>query len=292
MGCVNSCLYMCQNFYDSFIRNNKPVQIVLGVFGGMLLMVILLAIFGAFRSHCDDCDPTTTCYYNVLSQSWPQTKCKMNLVNKSNKVCIEPLASSFTIHGLWPQLKDKNAILANCLDNNNPFDEEKLKDIKEDMKKQWPSVLIAKAGEEDKANKDFWTHEWDKHGKCSYQKEVEDYFKKTLEIQKGMNITQWLLDDQITPKNDAKYKLTKFKDAIKKKIGENQYKLRCSTLNKNGEDKNIDPIYLLDEILICVSYKNPNSILDCSEEVPGTGNGIVDCPSEFYYLADYKSFKA
>jgi len=57
---------------------------------------------------------------------------------------------TWTLHGLWPEWKQDCQAPA--------FDYNLLKPILPEMEKKWPSLH---------ENKDFWAHEWTKHGSCS-----------------------------------------------------------------------------------------------------------------------------
>ena len=79
-----------------------------------------------------------------------------------------------SIHGLWPQY-DEKTYPQFCKKVN--FSIEKLSPIINDLNTHWYS----KDGET--KNKNFWKHEYDKHGSCMFQEMTElEYFEKTLEL--------------------------------------------------------------------------------------------------------------
>jgi len=59
----------------------------------------------------------------------------------------------WTLHGLWPQKE-------NC--GGEDFDESEISDLLTEMETYWLSCP-----EYSSSNKEFWSHEWSKHGSCS-----------------------------------------------------------------------------------------------------------------------------
>ena len=80
--------------------------------------------------------------------------------------------NQWTIHGLWPQ-NSKSNYPTFC--RNVDFNENLLNPIIKDLDKYWHS--------DRGSNKNFWEHEWKKHGSCMFQEMNElEYFKKTLDL--------------------------------------------------------------------------------------------------------------
>ena len=106
----------------------------------------------------------------VFSLQWPSGYCKVN----DCSINLDSLEkNALTIHGLWPSLKS-GKMLQICThgvrineDNSELFDL---------MRKYWPSFKGS--------SKEFWTHEYNKHGYCMVQEngwdDYEDYFGNAL----------------------------------------------------------------------------------------------------------------
>ena len=78
----------------------------------------------------------------------------------------------YSIHGLWPQYS-LNSYPTFCRPVN--FSVDKLESIMDKLNKYWDST-------KDK-NKDFWKHEYEKHGSCMFYAMSEfDYFNKIVEL--------------------------------------------------------------------------------------------------------------
>ena len=82
------------------------------------------------------------------------------------------LEAEYSIHGLWPQYTN-GSYPQYC--KNVSFDENKITSLLPQLNKLWPSNMGP--------NKDFWKHEWEKHGSCVFTPMTEfEYFKKTLDL--------------------------------------------------------------------------------------------------------------
>ena len=127
----------------------------------------------------------------VMTIFWPATYCLMQ-----GKECYKKLKGGElninTIHGLWPSYKQKNVPQWCNLDTDIEVNTHT-----EDMETYWINMDF-------KDNKDFWNHEYNKHGLC-YNKRLKNstddyliYFNKTVEIYK--NITN-IINDTINLKD-------------------------------------------------------------------------------------------
>ena len=115
----------------------------------------------------------------VMTIFWPATYCLMQ-----GKECYKKLKGGElninTIHGLWPSYKQKNVPQWCNLDTDI-----EVNTYTEDMETYWINMDF-------KDNKDFWNHEYNKHGLC-YNKRLKNstddyliYFNKTVEIYKNI----------------------------------------------------------------------------------------------------------
>lgn len=85
---------------------------------------------------------------------------------------IKEQDSSFSIHGLWPQTTiDNYPTYCKKVD----FDINTLLPIMNELKINWYSTM--------EKNEDFWKHEWEKHGSCTWTEMNElEYFSNALNL--------------------------------------------------------------------------------------------------------------
>jgi ribonuclease T2 len=111
----------------------------------------------------------------VMAVQWSNGYCKANSCgSKADHV----YKNKMTIHGLWPSLKS-GKYLSDCTSGVTVVDDGS--PLFSDMKQYWPSFA--------KSNKDFWEHEYNKHGFCMVEekgwKGYEDYFREVLSLHKS-----------------------------------------------------------------------------------------------------------
>lgn len=78
---------------------------------------------------------------------------------------VKGCTDGWTLHGLWPQWGES------C--SREKFDYNEISDLADKLNEYWPSC--------NGSSKDFWSHEWEKHGTCSGMSQ-HDYFSKALEL--------------------------------------------------------------------------------------------------------------
>eukprot|EP00943_MAST-04B_sp_MAST-4B-sp1_P003213 g3213.t1 len=78
---------------------------------------------------------------------------------------VQGCTDGWTLHGLWPQWGES------C--SREKFDYNEISDLAEQLNQFWPSC--------NGSSKDFWEHEWSKHGTCSGMSQ-HDYFSKALSL--------------------------------------------------------------------------------------------------------------
>ncbi|CAH8430945.1 unnamed protein product [Heterobilharzia americana] len=137
--------------------------------------------------------------YLVFSLEWPATYC-------SSHTCKLPYnIRNFNIHGLWPTVWPSGSP-ENC-SKNKPFDVKIIEPIYKDLQDEWVNL-------EDYDNpKDFWSHEWGKHGVCATTDPLIsnelDYFNISLAIKSKVNLLRRLEsvgikpNDRVTLKTDG-----------------------------------------------------------------------------------------
>ena len=108
----------------------------------------------------------------VMAVQWANGYCK---ANDCGKKADNVETNTMTIHGLWPSLKG-GKYLNDCTagvtipDDGSSFFN--------DMRKYWPSFA--------KTNRNFWEHEYNKHGYCMVEEygwdDYEEYFEFTINL--------------------------------------------------------------------------------------------------------------
>ncbi|KAH9391156.1 hypothetical protein TYRP_006751 [Tyrophagus putrescentiae] len=187
-----------------------------------------------------------SCFYHVFTKSWVQTTCKLEDKSQgaSNTKECKPQAqipTNITIHGLWPQIVEKEAILSYCKENKEKFDASKLAGITARLNATWPTAFTGSG----QSNEGFWKHEWDKHGVCS-PLTMLGYFERSLALDLRYPIDAWLASAGIVPSNSKLYAVEQVQAAFNRYIAADQYVLKCATI-KGG-------LQLLKDVMLCVSY--------------------------------------
>lgn len=124
--------------------------------------------------------------YFLFVQQWPASQSSASWPAEAN-------TSDWSIHGMWPSRTGSDVATYPCQCTTESFDETELKTVLGEMKTNWASYT----GEDDQ----FWSHEWSKHGTCStpVAKTQLDYFSKTLNTFKTVNLLSMLTDASIVP---------------------------------------------------------------------------------------------
>ncbi|XP_044581569.1 serine/arginine repetitive matrix protein 1-like [Cotesia glomerata] len=112
----------------------------------------------------------------ILALSWgPATKAlRYAIESPINR-------AEWSIHGFWPSSKNNGRVPFSCDLKKKFYDHEQILPIKDLLKENWLSLNGFS-----RSNREFWEHEWIKHGTCASRlpamKNVRLYFEKTLEI--------------------------------------------------------------------------------------------------------------
>lgn len=143
----------------------------------------------------DHCSTDYSFDYVQLTLIWPPGSC-----STSPHPCKKEEDKHFTVHGMWPTMKGTQKPAFCCFDNT--FDYNALQPIMDDLNEYWYSYF-------DNGSRDFWTHEWLKHGTCardvtSMKGEV-NYFGTTVTIAKQLPILESLAKFNIVPDNKKQY---------------------------------------------------------------------------------------
>lgn len=112
------------------------------------------------------------------------------------------------------------------------------------MSKSWHSITT-------KTNKQFWMHEWEKHGSCQIE-DGQTYFSTGIQLLERLNLNSALHDKLHDPTYVDK---TEFISVIMTRIGKVIPLLQCVKIYPS-------PDYQLSEIIICVD-KQERSVRSC-----------------------------
>lgn len=203
----------------------------------------------------------------VLAVQWGSTLCL-----SKGETCYEKLRQvprhSMSIHGLWPSLSSGKSLRdCNIEDQIDILDSGSSVFLK--MRQYWPSLTGT--------NKDFWDHEYNKHGYCYNVKYGTDpetyefYFSKVLDLFFGFKINS-LITDLAGDAEDGDYVLPdEFTELMDQKFGANTYSLRCTK---------IGGYYYLQEIRFR---------LDLDFKLTTKGKSQASCPTGQYIHVKYVS---
>ncbi|KOM51807.1 hypothetical protein LR48_Vigan09g046600 [Vigna angularis] len=176
-----------------------------------------------------------------MAQTWPRGFCKYNTCDAST---TKPF--KFTIHGLWPSDYGKQQPEFCSVSKNSSI--YLTKELVTKLDQDWPSYTTIRT------NKEFWSHEWSKHGSCSNMSEI-DYFKLALDIYANNDIQQILGYSNILPGNT--YEVNKIILAIRTSPIGVEPQLKC----ENGD---------LIEIRLCLNNNPIPQYINCPSRPSST----------------------
>lgn len=113
---------------------------------------------------------------DVCSKSWV-----FNMSLKDHEFGLELMARGWKIHGLWPNYN--NGTWDEFCDLSAEFDLSLIANLIVDLESEW-------SGFDNMTDQSLWSHEWLKHGTCSfpYITDQVDYFTKGLSLQRKYNL--------------------------------------------------------------------------------------------------------
>jgi len=204
-----------------------------------LLVSLLIAVGGFSYSNSQSHQKTISDIStdNLLAISWQNAFCQTHQ-NKRECRNVKPsayIASHFTLHGLWPQPRNR----VDCRGSRKVFLEKKLY---QELLEVMPA---AKSG--------LHKHEWKKHGTC-YGKSQDNYFADSIAMLKQVNrsAVQKLFAKNIGKTLSSKQVMQAFDKAFGKGAGR-KVKMMCHKglitelqINLSGE---INPKSPLDKLL-------------------------------------------
>ena len=136
----------------------------------MKILILLSLIISIFTFNLRQAKQSYDSY--VLAIQWSNGFCKLhNCQEKADNVD----KNTFTIHGLWPSLKN-GKMMRSCTFGIEVYEDDSL--LYDDLRKNWPSLQGS--------NEDFWEHELNKHGYCMMEEygweDYEEYFQFVLDL--------------------------------------------------------------------------------------------------------------
>ncbi|KAK8517142.1 hypothetical protein V6N13_092427 [Hibiscus sabdariffa] len=192
-----------------------------------------------------------------LSLIWPSSVCISAPQN-----CKSPIPKFFTIHGLWPTLKNGTAVppydqvTNKC--NVNPLKPneivDKLTSIRGRLETKWPNLI------KDKSDELYWETEWSHHGMCSdYPQDPLTYFTSTLNLAEDSKYDP--LKVLGVPPSNTPHDIDTLLENVKKNVGYYP-QISCSMPIKGTKQ-----LYLK-EIRFCFKRAMPPSALqDCPDDM-------------------------
>ncbi|XP_022158909.1 ribonuclease MC-like [Momordica charantia] len=190
-------------------------------------------------------------------QQWPPGVCAFQPVP-----CVQPNLESFTIHGLWPQKGRTSA--TGC--HGTDFTYDKISLLESPLNATWPDVIGGN-------QKQFWRHEWNKHGKCSEKTfRQSTYFWISIHMRNRFRLLYTLGVAGIVPNNGTKEKI-QVQKAIKQSFRTEPI-LRCTTPSKRPTSPSV-VIARLAEIVMCFA-DNGITLINC-DATKST------CPKKFIF---------
>ncbi|KAK2948454.1 putative Ribonuclease [Blattamonas nauphoetae] len=169
--------------------------------------------------------------------------------------------NEFSLHGLWPNF-NASSYPSNC-NNSYPFNMKEIEGIP-DLAKQWFSNV--------NSDEYFYDHEWTKHGTCATDilPTIRDYFSKSIELNKGLDLSGILKRAGITPSNTKMYTKASVAAAFKAALGVDVL-LECLKYDGKSMLSGVDVLYAHDA--------NFRMIQPGSDYVRKYAN---KCPTSFY----------
>ncbi|CAA7396088.1 unnamed protein product [Spirodela intermedia] len=191
-----------------------------------------------------DLSGAQACHFFYFVQQWPGSVCD------TRQSCCYPTpgkpSANFGVHGLWPNYND-GVYPSNC-DPHSPLDLSKISDLLGRMQSEWPMLACPSS-----SGRQFWQHEWEKHGTCSESVlDQRRYFLTALDLKREVNLLGTLQAAGIQP-DGGFYRFSSISNAIKAATGHTSG-IQCNI----GEDKNSQ----LYQVYLCLD-SSANSFIDC-----------------------------
>lgn len=198
--------------------------------------------------------------YFLFVLQWPAAFCNIERNKKVPRDCnpyplLPQHKDKFTVHGIWPELDGAGSPLF-CSSQQSMTNDDLIA-VKKDLVDYWPDLFNATNLPKPP---NFWTREWNKHGKCSSNTfSPRQYLKITLDLAKlyAKPIFDELKKEGINPDGSTPH-YTRYIRAAVKKITNREPMLNIQ-LNGLGDN-------LLLEIKLCV-HKDGKTLFDCDPDL-------------------------
>ncbi len=153
----------------------------------------------------------------VMAVQWSNGYC---LANNCGSKADHVYKNTLTIHGLWPSLKSGKQ-LSTCTSGVSIVDDGST--LFKNMKQYWPSFA--------KSNKEFWEHEYNKHGYCMVEEYewdgYEDYFEFVIDLH--LKTYKDLIVNAFPDQKNITITYDDFVSAIQKQIPNATLKMNCKS---------------------------------------------------------------
>ena len=183
----------------------------------MKILILLSLIISIFTFNLRQAKQSYDSY--VMAIQWSNGFCKLhNCQEKADNVD----KNTFTIHGLWPSLKN-GKMMRSCTFGIEVYEDDSL--LFDDLRKNWPSLQGS--------NEDFWKHELNKHGYCMMEEygweDYEEYFQFVLDlfVKEYKNLFNKIFPDLERTTINISY--DDLKEKIQKIIPDATFKMKCKS---------------------------------------------------------------
>jgi ribonuclease I len=200
--------------------------------------ILMTMLFPLIMAECSQ-----KCFYDyyILALQWPKS--------------YDFQLDHWTIHGLWPSIKNSEEYPCYCRDED--FDENSVSLFRDQMNEYWPSLIMKPAYQ-------FWFHEWTKHGTC-IQNSQPEYFRRTLDLYREYEPLPKLSNNDIIPGSVYSY------ENLSRVLGKS-VTLGC---------KFHSDIQYLSEIGVCLSKKFEE--IDCTSGHRNSNDEVNSCKDDDIY---------
>lgn len=187
------------------------------------IILILLSIYLVIVESKSGCQDDYSLDYLKLSLQWSAGVCAT-----SSETCQRGTdAARFTLHGFWPCRNSDPMEPSHCCFDKD-FDIEKLRPILPQLRQYWYGYF---GHNEIESDKQFWSHEWVKHGTCARDipnmRGELNYFNTTLNTFLGLNILDELAKANIMPSDSKHYKTSDLIEALRPLIQAKSAQVEC-----------------------------------------------------------------
>jgi len=205
----------------------------------------------------------------VFTQEWGHSACLQFKERTGGKEACryEGKPSIWSIHGIWPT---ETGTSGPNFCSKVKFDESLLDPIMNELNEYWYEISAIKDP------KDFWSHEWVKHGSCAKQAEEFStelkYFQQGLILRNKYDMYTLFKDNSIIPQVTQGYPIQVISSAVTKALGGTPH-IQCLHVKEDGKAK-----YYLLTVEVCLN--KDLQVVNCSGHSRTYQQGSLDCPKD------------